>query len=106
MAGGKSQKEDNEKAMSIQCAICKQAFMCTQNEQDLMNHVTSKHSGKTFEECFAAYVRYVAVPSLATVFKGRALALSALGSDAKKGYPKDCGAVEFRYLFLIFQSSI
>mmetsp|Transcript_65931 Transcript_65931/g.176705 ORF Transcript_65931/g.176705 Transcript_65931/m.176705 type:complete len:109 (-) Transcript_65931:90-416(-) len=81
--------------MSIQCAICKQAFMCTQNEQDLMNHVTSKHSGKTFEECFAAYVRYVAVPSLATVFKGRALALSALGSDAKKGYPKDCGAVEF-----------
>jgi len=37
----------------------------------------------------------VAIPSLGTVFKGRPVALAALGSDAKKGYPKDSGAVEF-----------
>ena len=41
-------------------------------------------------------VVYVAVVSLGKVIKGRAKALTVLGSDAKKGYPKDCGATEFR----------
>jgi hypothetical protein len=63
-----------------------------------------QHSKSTFEECFPTYVRYVAVPSLGTVFKGRNLALTALGSDAKKGYPKDCGAVEFEYVQPIVSS--
>ncbi len=96
-----------------------------QNEGDLMNHVTSKvmpnhvpyfilgtgpwcffvlnvkqHSKSSFDECFPCWIRYVAVPSLGTVFKGRPVALTALGSDAKKGYPKDSGAVEFGYFQL------
>uniref|UniRef100_A0A6U4UFZ4 Uncharacterized protein n=1 Tax=Hemiselmis andersenii TaxID=464988 RepID=A0A6U4UFZ4_HEMAN len=95
-AGGKSQMADNAKSMSIKCTICKQAFMCTQGEQDLQTHVTSKHPKSTFEDCFPDMVKYVAVPNQGVVFKGKALALSALGSDAKKGYPKDCGAVEFQ----------
>ena len=94
-AGGKSQLENNAKSLSIKCTICKQAFMCTQGEGDLQSHVTSKHAKNTFEECFPEYIKYVAVPTQGVVFKGKALALSALGSDAKKGYPKDSGAVEF-----------
>eukprot|EP00961_Rhodomonas_salina_P131765 1773325-Rhodomonas_salina.3 len=37
-----SQLGQKEKAMSIKCKICKQAFMCTQNEQDLLNHISGK----------------------------------------------------------------
>ncbi|EKX48695.1 hypothetical protein GUITHDRAFT_151660 [Guillardia theta CCMP2712] len=91
--GGASQLGNNAKAMSIKCKICKQAFMCTQNEQDLMNHVEGKHKGKTYEDCFDPI--YVAVPTTATVYKGRKVAYEQLGTDAKKGYPKDSGAAEF-----------
>jgi len=64
-----------------------------QNEQDLLNHVKSKHPKNSFEDCFDPV--FVAVPNTATVYKGRSAAYAALGTDAKKGYPKDSGVEEF-----------
>mmetsp|Transcript_28239 Transcript_28239/g.44055 ORF Transcript_28239/g.44055 Transcript_28239/m.44055 type:complete len:144 (-) Transcript_28239:97-528(-) len=92
-SGGVSQLKDKEKAMNIKCKICMQPFMCTQSDGDFQKHIDSKHAGKGFWECFDP--TFVAVPNQATVFKGRRLAHEALGTDHKKGYPKDQNIEEF-----------
>lgn len=48
---GKSQNENNAKAMSIVCQKCFQSFMCTQMKA-AQQHAEQKHSGVAFEECF------------------------------------------------------
>mmetsp|Transcript_63017 Transcript_63017/g.149378 ORF Transcript_63017/g.149378 Transcript_63017/m.149378 type:complete len:144 (-) Transcript_63017:230-661(-) len=93
-AGGNSQLADKGKAMTIKCKICMQPFMCTQSEQDLMNHVTGKHVKNTWEDCFDPV--YVAAPQIATVYKSKVKAYEGLGvTDQKKGYPKDAQIEEF-----------
>lgn len=60
-----------------------------------LKELSPQHPKSTFEECFPDQVKFVAVPNKAVVYKGRSVAYAALGSDSKKGYPKDSGAVEF-----------
>ena len=38
----KSQLKSNQKAMNVQCSICKQPFMLTVKKPALMDHVNSK----------------------------------------------------------------
>ncbi|KAL9653823.1 hypothetical protein ABK040_012884 [Willaertia magna] len=47
-----SQLKTNEAALSFQCAICKQTYLCTTQEVVLKQHAESKHPKKTFKECF------------------------------------------------------
>ncbi len=47
-----SQIEANQRAMSIICTICRQAFMCTQKKAQLELHVSTKHEKSTFDQCF------------------------------------------------------
>lgn len=35
--------------------VCLQPFMSTQNRDQLQSHIESKHSNKTFEECFPEF---------------------------------------------------
>ncbi|CAK7197370.1 hypothetical protein SEUCBS139899_000016 [Sporothrix eucalyptigena] len=52
-AGGvaKSQLKTNEKAMNIQCSVCKATFLSTTREAALNDHSSNKHS-KTVADCF------------------------------------------------------
>ncbi|CAI7610576.1 hypothetical protein N7516_006066 [Penicillium verrucosum] len=47
----KSQTKSNEKAMSIQCQICRQTFLQTTKAPALLEHASNKHS-KGLPECF------------------------------------------------------
>ncbi|KJZ77437.1 hypothetical protein HIM_03161 [Hirsutella minnesotensis 3608] len=47
----KSQLKVNEKAMNIQCQICKQTFLQTTKTPALLEHATNKHS-KGIADCF------------------------------------------------------
>ena len=49
---GVSNLKANEKVLNIVCKICKQAFMCTTNEQQLRVHADNKHAKLKFEDCF------------------------------------------------------
>ncbi|KAJ5037261.1 uncharacterized protein L3040_007438 [Drepanopeziza brunnea f. sp. 'multigermtubi'] len=51
----KSQLKVNEKAMDIQCVICKSTFLKTSRAPALTDHATNKHS-KTLTECFPTFV--------------------------------------------------
>jgi hypothetical protein len=42
-------------ALTLVCNICKSSFMSNQSRVQLMEHVSSKHDKKTFEECFPGY---------------------------------------------------
>lgn len=52
-AGGtaKSQLKVNEKALNIQCVVCKATFLSTTREAALNDHSSNKHS-KTVADCF------------------------------------------------------
>ncbi|KAJ5884937.1 hypothetical protein N7495_009447 [Penicillium taxi] len=47
----KSQTKTNEKAMSIQCTVCKQTFLQTTKAPALLEHADNKHK-KTLADCF------------------------------------------------------
>ncbi|KAI0199787.1 At2g23090 like protein [Astrocystis sublimbata] len=51
----KSQLKVNEKAMDIQCSICKSTFLKTTRAPQLTEHASNKHS-KTLGDCFPGYV--------------------------------------------------
>ncbi|KAI0150881.1 At2g23090 like protein [Pestalotiopsis sp. NC0098] len=50
----KSQLKTNEKAMDIQCQICKSTFLKTTRAPQLEVHAQNKHS-KTIADCFPGY---------------------------------------------------
>ncbi|KAH9906560.1 At2g23090 like protein [Xylariomycetidae sp. FL2044] len=50
----KSQLKVNQKAMDIQCQICKSTFLKTTRAPQLTEHAANKHS-KTLPECFPGY---------------------------------------------------
>ena len=82
-----------EDAMIYQCKVCRQTFMCTATVELLQQHVDNKHKGKGYKDCFD--YTYVAAPHLATVWEGAHRAHAALGTEAKKGFPKDLDIEEF-----------
>ncbi|KAJ5242062.1 uncharacterized protein N7469_000389 [Penicillium citrinum] len=47
----KSQTKSNEKAMSIQCQVCKQTFLQTTKAPALLEHASNKHK-KGLPDCF------------------------------------------------------
>eukprot|EP01010_Urceolus_cornutus_P001906 NODE_2484_length_530_cov_630.987526_g1974_i0.p1 GENE.NODE_2484_length_530_cov_630.987526_g1974_i0~~NODE_2484_length_530_cov_630.987526_g1974_i0.p1 ORF type:complete len:79 (+),score=6.49 NODE_2484_length_530_cov_630.987526_g1974_i0:87-323(+) len=51
----KSILKTNDKAKTVQCSICKQAFLCTVREPEVRQHVDSKHSKNKFEDCFPTW---------------------------------------------------
>eukprot|EP00048_Salpingoeca_helianthica_P015179 m.225509 g.225509 ORF g.225509 m.225509 type:complete len:82 (-) comp16706_c0_seq1:656-901(-) len=53
--GAVSQLKVNEKAMTIQCKVCLQTFLCTTKKPELEEHVANKHGKKGFDECFPGY---------------------------------------------------
>lgn len=50
----KSQLKTNQKAMDIQCQICKSTFLKTTRTPQLTEHAVNKHS-KTIADCFPSY---------------------------------------------------
>lgn len=51
--GGKAGvKERTESKIGIVCSVCKTPFQSVKMKQQLKDHWESKHSGKTFAECF------------------------------------------------------
>uniref|UniRef100_A0A0E0D2L0 At2g23090-like zinc-binding domain-containing protein n=1 Tax=Oryza meridionalis TaxID=40149 RepID=A0A0E0D2L0_9ORYZ len=47
-----SQLETNKKAMSIQCKVCMQTFMCTTSEVKCREHTEAKHPKTDVYQCF------------------------------------------------------
>jgi hypothetical protein len=47
-----SQLEKNKKAMSIQCKVCMQTFICTTSEVKCKEHAEAKHPRAELETCF------------------------------------------------------
>ncbi|CAA7032557.1 unnamed protein product [Microthlaspi erraticum] len=51
-AGKGSQLEANKKAMSIQCKVCMQTFICTTSEVKCREHAEAKHPKSDVVACF------------------------------------------------------
>ncbi|KAL9244148.1 hypothetical protein vseg_017954 [Gypsophila vaccaria] len=47
-----SQLDTNKKAMSIQCKVCMQTFMCTTTEVKCREHAENKHPKSDVYACF------------------------------------------------------
>jgi len=47
-----SQLETNKKAMSIQCKVCMQTFICTTSEVKCREHAEAKHPKADVYQCF------------------------------------------------------
>ncbi|KAL5706879.1 hypothetical protein ACHQM5_024989 [Ranunculus cassubicifolius] len=47
-----SQLEANKKAMSIQCKVCMQTFICTTSEAKCREHAEAKHPKSDVSTCF------------------------------------------------------
>ncbi|KAI9113581.1 hypothetical protein K1719_015511 [Acacia pycnantha] len=47
-----SQLDTNKKAMSIQCKVCMQTFMCTTSEVKCKEHAEAKHPKSELFTCF------------------------------------------------------
>ncbi|XP_073306159.1 uncharacterized protein At2g23090-like [Primulina huaijiensis] len=53
MKGNKgSQLDSNKKAMSIQCKVCMQTFICTTSEVKCKEHAEAKHPKADLHTCF------------------------------------------------------
>ncbi|KAG5623845.1 hypothetical protein H5410_009063 [Solanum commersonii] len=53
MKGAKgSQLDANKKAMTIQCKVCMQTFMCTTSEVKCKEHAEAKHPKSALATCF------------------------------------------------------
>ncbi|EZG69273.1 zinc-binding protein [Gregarina niphandrodes] len=44
--------KEKDKAMTILCKVCRQAFMCTSTKQILTQHVDAKHPKNQYSDCF------------------------------------------------------
>jgi len=47
-----SQLKDNEKALTISCALCKQPFLGVSSAKSLKEHSDNKHPKNAYIECF------------------------------------------------------
>ncbi|XP_075484170.1 uncharacterized protein At2g23090-like [Primulina tabacum] len=47
-----SQLDSNKKAMSIQCKVCMQTFICTTSEVKCKEHAEAKHPKADLHTCF------------------------------------------------------
>ncbi|GLT47360.1 hypothetical protein SLA2020_210630 [Shorea laevis] len=47
-----SQLDSNKKAMTIQCKVCMQTFMCTTTEVKCREHAEAKHPKSDLYSCF------------------------------------------------------
>ncbi|KAL2623649.1 hypothetical protein R1flu_003854 [Riccia fluitans] len=47
-----SQLETNKKAMTIQCKICMQTFICTTSEAKCKEHAEARHPKNDVTQCF------------------------------------------------------
>ncbi|XP_010939767.1 uncharacterized protein At2g23090 [Elaeis guineensis] len=47
-----SQLESNKKAMTIQCKVCMQTFICTTSEVKCREHAEAKHPKSDLYQCF------------------------------------------------------
>ncbi|GMY11874.1 hypothetical protein FCV25MIE_07113 [Fagus crenata] len=47
-----SQLDSNKKAMTIQCKVCMQTFMCTTSEVKCREHAEAKHPKSDVTDCF------------------------------------------------------
>ncbi|KAJ9166312.1 hypothetical protein P3X46_021086 [Hevea brasiliensis] len=47
-----SQLESNKKAMTIQCKVCRQTFICTTTEVNCREHAEVKHPKSDVYACF------------------------------------------------------
>eukprot|EP01018_Ginkgo_biloba_P006407 Gb_03649 [translate_table: standard] len=47
-----SQLDSNKKAMSIQCKVCMQTFICTTSEVKCREHAEAKHPKADIYQCF------------------------------------------------------
>ncbi|XP_042061416.1 uncharacterized protein At2g23090-like [Salvia splendens] len=50
--GAGSQLDANKKAMSIQCKVCMQTFICTTSEVKCKEHAEAKHPKADLLTCF------------------------------------------------------
>eukprot|EP00850_Spirogloea_muscicola_P009096 SM000050S17021 [mRNA] locus=s50:416403:417158:- [translate_table: standard] len=50
-----SQLDTNTKAMTIQCKVCMQTFMCTTSESKCKEHSDSRHPKVDFSQCFPQF---------------------------------------------------
>ncbi|OAE35078.1 hypothetical protein AXG93_763s1110 [Marchantia polymorpha subsp. ruderalis] len=61
-----SQLETNKKAMTIQCKICMQTFICTTSEAKCKEHAEARHPKNELAQCFphlaGKFARKDAVP--------------------------------------------
>jgi uncharacterized CHY-type Zn-finger protein len=48
----KSQLKTNQAALTIQCKVCKQSFMCVSNQDELRRHAENRHPKLEFAQCF------------------------------------------------------
>ncbi|XP_010548449.1 PREDICTED: uncharacterized protein At2g23090-like [Tarenaya hassleriana] len=51
-AGKGSQLEKNKKAMTIQCKVCMQTFICTTTEVKCKEHAEARHPKSDLFACF------------------------------------------------------
>ncbi|CAA6667399.1 unnamed protein product [Spirodela intermedia] len=47
-----SQLESNKKAMTIQCKVCMQTFICTTSEAKCREHAEARHPKADLSQCF------------------------------------------------------
>ncbi|XP_039023973.1 uncharacterized protein At2g23090-like [Hibiscus syriacus] len=47
-----SQLDSNKKAMTIQCKVCMQTFICTTSEMKCKEHAETKHPKSDIYACF------------------------------------------------------
>jgi ribosomal protein L9 len=48
----KSQLKSNQAALTIQCKVCKQSFMCVSSQEVLRRHAENRHPKLEFSQCF------------------------------------------------------
>ena len=64
-----SQLDTNKKAMSIQCKVCMQTFMCTTTEVKCREHAEAKHPKHDITACFPHQLVNLQVEPLDTEIK-------------------------------------
>ncbi|KAJ8634618.1 hypothetical protein MRB53_008885 [Persea americana] len=85
-----SQLETNKKAMTIQCKVCMQTFICTTSEVKCKEHAEAKHPKKSFltqqpKRTLLHFVTFLPATSLATSLKTETVQVATTKSP-EKGY--------------------
>mmetsp|Transcript_7450 Transcript_7450/g.9705 ORF Transcript_7450/g.9705 Transcript_7450/m.9705 type:complete len:134 (-) Transcript_7450:235-636(-) len=81
-AAAKKAKQDSE---AVQCATCKQAFMCTAKGAQLRAHVASKHDKIDPLVCFPTLPQMEAKEAAAAAEAAKPKAVKKDGGPKKKG---------------------